>query len=114
MGFLNSFWRQKKCRQTELTEVQITVNGTTLAVSGIDKAFVESVSALGVGEYLITFKEIAQYNLHPTYLNVSNGVGHVSAVTGQTMVVETEDLAGDPDDLDFSLGLVWLYTGFIR
>lgn len=114
MSFIRSFWRQKKCRQTELTEVQFSVNGTTLAVSGVDKAFVKSVEALGTGEYLITLVEGAFYDLQPTHLAVTGGVGHVVAVTKDTITVKTVDFTPVDADLDFSLGLVWLYTNYIR
>ena len=115
MSFLRSFWRQKKVRQTEMVEVQFSVNGTTLAVSGPDKAFVKSVTALGTGEYEIEMVEDAFYDLHPYYLTANGeGVGHVSAVSRSSVVVETVDLAGVADDLDFSIGLIWLYTNYIR
>jgi hypothetical protein len=115
MSFLRSFWRQKKVRQTEMVEVQFSVNGTTLAVTGPDKAFIKSVEALDVGEYLITIVEDAFYDLHPFYVNVDGeGVAHVSAVSRSSIVVETVDLAGAPDDLNFSVGLIWLYTNYIR
>lgn len=115
MSFLRSFWRQKKSRQTELTEVQFTINGTTLAVSGVDKNFVKSVEALGTGEYLITLVEEAFHDLHPHFLNVNGqGTAHVVAVTKNTVTVNTLDLSDVAADLDFSLGLIWLYTNFIR
>jgi hypothetical protein len=109
MGFLNSFWRQKKCRQTELTEVQFDVQVSPLAAAGLDKAFVESVEKLADGEFLVTLKERAQHLLHPTFLNVKNGVGMVSAVDNQSITIETQTLAAvtavaaqkDIQDLNF-------------
>lgn len=115
MSFLRSFWRQKKVRQTEITEVQFSVNGTTLAVSGVDRNFVRSVEALAPGQYLITLVEAAFFDLHPFFLNVDGvGVAHVLAVTKDTVTITTKDLLGADADLDFSIGLIWLYTNFIR
>lgn len=114
MSFLRSFWRQRKVRQNELTEVQIGVDASAVEATGIDKNFVQSVEALGTGQFLITLKERAFYDLHPHYLNVDGGIGTVDAVTGQTVTVSTTDYAGVAADLDFSLGLIWLYTNYIR
>jgi hypothetical protein len=115
MSLIKSFWRNKKSRQKNLTEVNVGVNSTTGAAVGLDKAFVKSVEKLGVGSWLITLKEGAFQDLFPTFLNLAaDGVGSVVAVTKDSITVETLDLSGVADDIDFTLGLVWHYNVTVR
>jgi hypothetical protein len=114
MSFIRSFWRQKKSRQNGLTEVQFSVNGTSLEVSGVDKFFVKSVESLGTGQYLIKFHEGATHDIAPFFLNVVNGIGHIPAVTEDSITVNTKNFSGAAANRDFSVGLIWLYTNFVH
>jgi hypothetical protein len=85
---IRSFWRQKKCRQNNLTEIIFDVVG--LQASGIDKSFIKSVERIARGEFLVTFQEIAFRDVHPIFVRAiqAGRLAHVTAVTEQSCLVE--------------------------
>jgi len=114
MTFLRSFWRQKKVRQADLTEVQFTLNSDS-SISGIDEFFIKSVVKNGVGSHTITFQEIAFQDITPAFLQpLAAGIGQISAVTEDSITVETQDLTGAAADISCSVGVVWHYNNFVR
>lgn len=103
---IRNFFRSKRSRQADLTEVCIDV--VAGAASGQDKSFIESITNPAVGTFIITCKEDAQNDLVPKNLHCELGhVGHVQAVDKETIEVRTTDLAGVAADCDFSLAFLW-------
>lgn len=89
MSFLRSFWRQKKVRQNNLTEIIFSVIGGEAA--GLDKNFIKSVEQLAEGEYLVTFQEIAFQDIMPFFAHAitAGKIVAVTAISEQTVLVET-------------------------
>jgi hypothetical protein len=108
---MRSFWRQKKVRQNQLVEFQLELDASATAVGGIDKAFVKSVTKLGIGVFKIDLKDIGFHNIQPTFLNpmVADVVGHVAAVDKESITITTVDLSATPVDADVSFGALFHY-----
>lgn len=105
-----SIKRTLKSRQVGLVKTYHLISGTagTPADSGLDKAFVESVTDNGVGSW--TIKVIA-----PSRLNIvvdslvavtAKRMLQVFAVDAQTVTIKAVDETGTAADCDFYLGLV--------
>lgn len=115
MSLIKSFWRSKKSRQKNLTEVNIGVTASTGAAVGLDKAFVKSVEKLGTGSWLITLQEPAFQDLFPMYLQLgAAGTGSIAAVTKDSITVDTLNLSNVATDIDFTLGIIWHYNVMVR
>lgn len=104
----------KRCRQIELYEIFISVDGTaaTPAASGIDAKAIDSVQDLGTGNYKINFKDKSPQNVVVGgIVNLTAArVGRVTAVDQSSATVQFTDLAGVAADADFSICINWLGT----
>lgn len=113
---LNTFWRQKKVRQDNLTEVQFKlIAGVSPSAAGIDKAFVKSIVRNALGSYTVTFQEGAFQDVHPVYLHVDGlGIAQAAAVTEDSITIDIQDNLGAAADLNVNVGIVWMYKIFVR
>ena len=95
-------------------EIFISVNGTALtpAASGIDAKAIASVQDLGAGNYKINLKDISPQDIVvggivPT---TASRIFRVTAIDTSSVTLQFSDLAGAPQDADFSITLNWLGT----
>lgn len=107
---LSSMNRSLKSRQIGLVQTYHLISGTagTPADTGIDKAFVLSITDLGTGSYKITFKQSARQNLHVLSLVpvTENVVLSIAAVDKESVTIKAESDAGVAADADFYISLV--------
>lgn len=103
--------RQKLCRQIQLIEIHLTVAGTsgTPVAGGLDVAIVESVEDLGIGNYKINLKDVAQRNLVPASLLVSTAglLGRVTASDKSSITVQLATPAGAATDGDLNISILF-------
>lgn len=108
---LHSLSANKQCRQLDLYEVNITVDGTagTPAASGIDANAIASITDLGTGNYKINFVDKAARAIQ-TIAIVAATASRVIAQTAsdQTSVtVQARNLSGNAADSDFAICMNW-------
>jgi hypothetical protein len=81
-----------KTRQFDITHLYIAINGllTTPIAGGLDAKFISTVEDLGVGNYRITFKDIARRSLQLVgqIVHASGVLLRVTAVTTSSITVQ--------------------------
>lgn len=104
----NSIKRTLKSRQVGLVQTYHIVDASAVADVGIDKAYVESVTKNGTGDYTIKFIEPARLDVVVAGLVslTPEAFLHVSAVAKDSVTVEAVDAGGSPMDADFALTCV--------
>jgi hypothetical protein len=102
-----SISRAKLCRQKNLTEIQIDIDGSlTPSVSGLDARFVESIDYVSAGRYTVNFKDVGQSDIVPVSIMPALGtfIGRSVAVTPSSITIEMIEIAtGLPDEADCKL-----------
>lgn len=107
---LRSISRALQCRQVYLHLINFAVNGVGVpAASGLDAGFVDSVVDNGVGDYTITFKDIAQRDIAVAGIHsATDGLyARVSVVSTNSVRVLMKDFAGVATDGAFNISLFW-------
>ena len=106
----SSMKRSLKSRQIGLVQTHHLISGTagTPADSGLDKAFISSITDNGTGDYTITVLEPSRLDLVVNSIVgvTSKTVFNVSAVTTSTVRVLAFSDAGVAKDADFYLSLI--------
>lgn len=93
--FVKSFTRQRKSRQQNLVEFTADVVGGQAA--GMDRGFIREVEDVAIGVKTIHLQEVSQRDIEPSRLVMlsADATGHVSAVTEDSITVETQTLVAE-------------------
>lgn len=106
--------KAKMCRQPELVDIHLTIAGAdgSPEAGGLDIAFVESVTGLGVGNYKVTLKDKAQRNLVPVAIlsSTANAYGIVTAVDKESITIQMKKMT-DGTAIEADLSLHLLFSG---
>jgi hypothetical protein len=108
---LHSQVRSKQCRQIQLHEIHIAVDGVsaTPAASGVDALFIASITDLGTGNYKITVKDKAQQNMWVQSIvpTTASRVWSVTAADKESVTVQFLNLSGVAADCNFNICMNW-------
>jgi hypothetical protein len=106
---INSLKRALKCRQVGQTQMNIAVSGTatTPVASGPDAFFIESITDVGTGSWIINFKEAAKIAPFVTGIVslTADTTYYVTAVTTTSIALSAKSVGTTPaaKDADFNI-----------